>query len=238
MPSAPKWVFDIFDRVLSSKSSSMVVTKVEFLSDTVKKIQFKGNFKKLNFGVGSFIDFRVSDTEARRYTVSYVDATRGILELIAHLHGEAPGSRFMSKLGIDDKVDVNPPRAYKYYDPSAEKYVIFGDETSLGLACSFLPVLIENRHQFQFYLELEEKNKNVAELLQLQNCRVFEKNGAFSDEKWIEELPVVQSSEWQQSNFVLTGNALSVRAFRKVLKARNKGKIVSHGYWLKGKKGL
>lgn len=238
MPSAPKWVFDVFDRLLSAKSSSMVVTEVEYLSNTVKRIQFKGNFQDLNFGVGSFIDFRVSDTEARRYTVSYVDATRSLLELIAHLHGEAPGSCFMGKLSMGDKVDINPPRAYKYYDPSVEKYVIFGDETSLGLACSFLPVLRENRHQFQFYLELDEENQNIATLLQLKNCVIFKKNGSFSNEKWLDELPIIQSPEWRQSTFILTGNAKSVRTFRKVLKARNQGKIVSHGYWLEGKKGL
>ncbi|WP_134087960.1 FAD-binding oxidoreductase [Olivibacter sp. XZL3] len=238
MPSAPKWVFDVFDRLLSSKSSSMVVSKVEYLSNTVKRIQFKGNIKKLNFGVGSFIDFRVSDTEARRYTVSYVNAAGGILELIAHLHGEAPGSSFMGNLSVGDKVNINPPRPYKYYDPSAERYIIFGDETSLGLACSFLPVLLKNRHPFHFYLELAEENKNIASLLQLENCTVFTKNGSFGNEKWLNDLPIVQSPEWQQSNFILTGNAKSVRAFRKVLKARNQGKIISHGYWLEGKKGL
>lgn len=238
MPSAPKWVFDVFDRVLSSKSSTMEVTKVEYLSDTVKRIQFTGNFRKFNFGVGSFIDFRVSDTEARRYTVSYVDDMRERLELIAHIHGEAPGSCFMRKLDIGDTVNINPPREYKYYEPTAAKYVIFGDETSLGLACSFLPVLIQNRHQFQFYLELEKENHDIVSLLPLSNCTVFDKNDAFSDEKWVDALPVVQSTEWQQSNFVLTGNAKSVRTFRKVLKARNAGKIVSHGYWLEGKKGL
>lgn len=238
MPSAPKWLFDVVDRLLSSKSSSMVVTKVEFLSDNLKRIRFKGNFKKLNFGVGSFIDFRVSDTEARRYTVSYVDASDKILDIIAHLHGDAPGSRYMGNLRVGDKININPPRAYRYYDPSAERYVIFGDETSLGLACSFLPVLLKNGHPFQFYLELAEENKHIASLLHLKNCSVFNKNGSFSNEKWLNELPVVQSPEWQQSQFILTGNAKSVRSFRKVLKVRNQGKIVSHGYWLEGKKGL
>lgn len=238
MPSAPKWVLDVFDRVLSSKSSMMEVKKVDYLSSTLKRIQFKGNFSQLNFGVGSFIDFRVSDTEARRYTVSCIDLTRGLLELIVHLHGEAPGSCFMEKLHIGDMVSINPPRPYKYYDQSAKKYVIFGDETSLGLASSFLPVLLQHGHQFQFYLELEDQNKGIASLLQLKNCTVFEKNGSFSDEKWVNTLPVVQSPEWQHANFVLTGNAKSVRTFRKVLKAKNIGKIVSHGYWLEGKKGL
>lgn len=238
MPSAPKWVFDVFDHLLSAKSSSIEVSRIEYLSNTIKRIQFKGNLKKLNFGIGSFIDFRVSDTDSRRYTISSVDTAGGTLELIAHLHGEAPGSCFMDQLRISDKVNINPPRPYKYYDQTVETYVIFGDETSLGLACSFLPSLERNNHRFQFYLELAEENKDMASLLQLKNCTVFEKNGSFRNEKWIEELPVVQLPEWQQANFVLTGNVRSVQTFRRVLKTRSKGKIVSHGYWLEGKKGL
>lgn len=238
MPSAPKWVFDVFDRLLSTKSSLMIITEVEYLSATVKRIQFSGNFTDVHVGVGSFIDFRVSDTEARRYTISDMDTTNGLLELIVHLHGNAPGSCFMDRLNTGDDVHINPPRAYNYYDPSVKKYVIFGDETSLALACSFLPVLTQHQHAFQFYLELDEENQHIPTRLQLKNCSVFSKNGSFSDEKWVNALPIVQSAEWQQANFVLTGNAQSVRTFRKVLKDKCKGKIVSHGYWLEGKKGL
>ncbi|GAA4778747.1 hypothetical protein GCM10023231_01630 [Olivibacter ginsenosidimutans] len=216
----------------------MITTKVDYLSETIKRIQFSGNFKDVHVGMGSFIDFRVSDTDARRYTISYVDTTNGLLELIVHLHGNAPGSCFMDSLGVGDDVHINPPRAYNYYDSSVEKYVIFGDETSLALVCSFLPVLTQHQHSFQFYLELDEENHHIPNLLQLKNYAVFSKNGSFSNENWISALPLVQSPEWQQANFILTGNAQSVRTFRKVLKGKSKGKIVSHGYWLQGKKGL
>jgi len=238
MPSAPKWLFNTVDLLLS-KLPSVEVAGTELLSPSVKQIRFKGDFNNLNFPVGSYIDFRVSDTQARRYTASYVDAENGFLEFIVHLHGEAPGSHFMDSLKAGDKINMNKPRGErKYYDMSAEKFVIFGDETSLGLACSFLPVLKRNQHQFQFYLELDEENKDVPQLLGLENCAIFPKNGLFRNEEWISDLPVIQVAGWHEANFVLTGNAKSGQTFRKVLKSKTNGKINLHGYWLEGKKGL
>ncbi|MBL1281238.1 MAG: oxidoreductase [Fluviicola sp.] len=237
MPNAPKWALDIAERLMP-KLPLMVVSDTEFLSPSVKRIRFKGDFNKLNFQVGSYMDFRVSDTEIRKYTVSYVDTKKGVLEFIAHLHGEASGSQFISHLQVGDKIKINQPRAYKYYIESIKNQVIFGDETSLGLACSFLPLLKQNSHQFQFYFELDEANKNLPKLLNLENYTVFPKNESFRNEKWISNLPVFQESEWQEANFVLTGNVKSTQAFRRVLKNKTKSRVFLHGYWLEGKKGL
>lgn len=238
MPSAPKWVFDSVDFLLS-KLPSVEVTETMFLSPSVKKIRFNGDFKKLNFPIGSFIDFRVNDTEARRYTASYVDPDKGVLEFIVYLHGEGCGSEFMGNLKIGDKINMNKPRGErKYYDKTAEKWVVFGDETSLGIARSFLPVLKKNNHKFQFIFELDNENKNVPGLLGLENCIIFPKNGSFRNEKWINDLSVFQTSDWRGGSFILTGNVKSVQTFRRVLKGKTTGKIFSQCYWLEGKKGL
>lgn len=101
-----------------------------------------------------------------------------------------------------------------------------------------MPYLIKNKHQFQFYFELDGENKNIPELLGLENFTVFPKNALFRNEKWINELPIFQISDWQTASFILTGNAKSVQTFRAVLKKRVIGKITTQGYWLEGKKGL
>ncbi len=237
MPTAPKWMFDVAERLMP-KLPLMEVTHTELLSQAVKKICFKGDLKKLNFQPGSYIDFRVGDTEARRYTASYADTETGALELIVHLHGKAQGSLFMDNLKMGDAINMNTPRTHKYYDKSAKELVVFGDETSLGLARSFLPVLKKNKQPFRFYFELDEANKNIPELLYLENFTVFPKNGLFRNEEWISNLPVIQTPEWQEANFVLTGNVRSAQTFKKVLKNKGHGKIYLHGYWLEGKKGL
>lgn len=238
MPNAPKWIFDAVDRLIS-KLPSVEVAHVELLSRSLKRIRFTGDFRKLNFPVGSYIDFRVSDTAARRYTVSDVDTETGYLELIAHLHGEGPGRHFMDRLKVGDSIGINKPRGERrYYDKSAEKVVVFGDETSLGLACSFLPVLKKNKLKYRFIFELDKENEKVPEWLGLDNSLVFPKNASFRNTDWVSRLPVIRSTEWQGANFVLTGNVKSAQAFRKAIKANTNGSVYLHGYWLEGKEGL
>lgn len=238
MPSIPKWINDAFESLLSSKFPSVEVTNTEYFSPSVKKISLKGDFRKLDFQIGYYIEFRVNDTEYRRYMVSHGDSEKGFMEIIAHLHGEAPAVKYLHELTKGDKAIVIPPRGNKWYNESVEKQLIFGDETSLSLACSFLPVLKQNKHQFQFYFELDEKNKEVPELLGLENYTVFPKNGSFRNEKWVTDLPIFKTADWQNANYILTGNVKSVQTFRKVLKNTATGKIVSKGFWLEGKNGL
>ncbi len=237
MPSAPKWLFDVAER-LFPRTSQMVVTQTELLSASVRKISFKGDFSRLSFKTGAYMDFRVSGTEARRYTPAFVNDDKSSLSFIAHLHGKAPGSEFMARLKVGEKVAVNPLRSYNYYKEEAKKYVIFGDETSLGLACSFFSVLKQNKHPFLFYLELAEENRHVPEQLGLENCVVLPRNGSFRNEAWVSQLPVLLDPDWQDAHFVLTGNVKSARTFRKVIKEQTRGSVYLHGYWLEGRKGL
>lgn len=238
MPSAPKWLFDAVD-LLMPKLPLVSINAVELLSPSLKKIQFKGDFKNLHFPVGAFVDFRVSETDARRYTVSLADPENGIIEMIVHLHGDGSGRHYMDSLKVGDLIDMNKPRGERsYYDPKAEKYVIFGDETSLGLACSFLPVLKQNNHQFLFYLEMDQENQHVPQQLGLENCVLFDKNRSFKNEDVIDDLPIFQTGNWDQATFVLTGNVSSAQRFKKVIKKKTKAKTYLHGYWLEGKRGL
>lgn len=238
MPSAPKWVFDTIDFLLSKLPPSEVV-ETKYLSPSVKRVRLNGDFKKLHFPVGSFFDFRVTDTDARRYTVSYVDVEKSNLELIAHIHGKGSGSGYMDNLKVGDKVSLNKPHTeQKYYDQSAERFVIFGDETSLALACSFLPILRNKKHPFQFIFELDDENKDIPESLGIENSMVFPKSGLFRNQEWLSGLPLLEIADWQEAYFVLTGNVKSVQTFRKVIKSNTKGKVNHHGYWLEGKNGL
>lgn len=238
MPSAPKWLFDTVDFFMA-KLPLLVVDETAYLSPSVKRIGLKGDFKTLHFPVGAFFDFRVTDTDARRYTVSHVNVEKNHLEFIAHIHRKGCGSDYMEQLKVGDNIRLNKPRGeQKYYDKSAEKLVIFGDETSLALACSFLPVVKENKHLFQFIFELDEENKHIPELLGLENSMVFPKNNLFRDPHWINDLTIFKTQNWQDAHYVLTGNVTSVQTFKKVIKRNANAKVKLHGYWLEGKKGL
>jgi NADPH-dependent ferric siderophore reductase len=235
LSTIPKWVGDLFE---GSLRPNLEVLTTSYISPQVKKISFQGDVSKMKFQIGYANVVRVSETEYRNYTVAHYDAKAGVVDIIFHIHGNGVGSDYIDALKRGDEMYLSSPRGRNEYDPRVNKQVIFGDETSLGLACSFFTALKNNQHQFQFYFELADENKNVPQLLGLENFTVFPKDGSFIKEAWISDLPVFMTDDWEDANFVLTGNVNSVRTFRKVLKNKRSGKVLAKGYWLEGKKGL
>jgi len=233
--SMPKWLIGLFGDKLSP---NVTVVQITSLSPQVKKICFKGDISDWNFSIGYASVIRVSEIEFRNYTVAYHDKENGVFDIIFHIHGNGIGSKFIDSLNVGDDLFISPPRGKKLYEPKRKQQFFFGDETSLGLACALMPLLKENRHQFQFYFELDEVNKNVPGLFELENYTVFPKDKSFSDEKWISSLPLFQTEVWHAANLALVGNVKSIQTFRKVLKNKPLGTISSQGYWLEGKKGL
>lgn len=233
--SMPKWIGNLLE---SAAGPRLTILETIYMTPNIKKICFQGNISKMAFILGGASVIRVSDTDYRNYTISHYDIGKGILEIIVHIHGNGVGSRYIDALKIGDELYVSNPRGHKAYDSKVQRHVLFGDETSLGLASSFLSVLKANDHQFQFYFELDQGNENAPQLIGLENYTVFPKNGAFWNAEWLNNLPVFQTADWQDTGFVLTGNVKSVQTFRKVLRGRSAGKIFAQGYWLEGKKGL
>ncbi|TCK85087.1 siderophore-interacting protein [Albibacterium bauzanense] len=239
MPRVAKWLGDAMEALIPSKMPLMEVVETNYISPKIKRIRFQGNLSGMSFQPGYAVLIRVNETEFRNYTVVFNDVENGILEIIFYIHGQAPGSLFIDNLNVGDEIRISAPRGKKQYEPTIKQHLIFGDETSLGLACSFLPYLKKNQHQFQFYFELDESNFNVPQLLGLENYSVFSKNDIFINRQLINDLPIFNSPDWNTSHFVLTGNATSVQNFRHVLKSNSvKGRIFTKGYWLKGKAGL
>lgn len=233
--SIPKWVSNLFG---STMRPNVKVAEIHCISPHIKKIRFQGDISKWNFQIGYASVVRVSETEFRNYTVAFHDTKNRFFDIVFHIHGNGVGSKFVNSLKAGDEIFISPPRGMKIYHPSAKHQFFFGDETSLGLACSSLSLLKKNEHQFQFYFELDDENKEVPGLLGLENCTVFRKNDTFKNESQVNDIPVFQITEWKASNYILTGNVRSVQTLRKVLKGRTAGKINSQGYWLEGKKGL
>lgn len=233
--SVPKWVGDLFENTLRPNAK---VLETSYISPRIKKIRFQMALSKMNFQIGYANVLRVTDTQYRNYTAAYHDKEAGIMDIIFHIHNHGVGSDYFESLKAGDEIYIGPSRGKKLYNPGIKKQFFFGDETSLGVACAFLPLLKENNHQFQLYFELDEENEQVPDLLGLENVTVFPKNGSFKNEKWISNLPLFNTDEWTNANFALVGNVKSVQAFRKVLKNKTQGNIYSQGYWLEGKKGL
>lgn len=240
MPTVPKWINDVLEKMAPSMLRMVKVVNTTYINTNLKKIRVKGDFSTLNFDSGFTISFRVNANDLRHYTVSYGNTEEGIMESIVYLHGDAVGSNFIDELKPgEEEIKMAVLGSDKQYNPEIKKQLIFGDETSLSLMASFLPALKQNQHEFQFYIELDEENKGIPEILGLKNYIIFSKQDVFRNREKIRKLPLFKDNEWTDANIVLTGNVTSLQNFRKILKEKNhKGKIYVKGYWLEGKKGL
>lgn len=238
MPKAPKWINDTVESLLSARMPLMKVVETVYVNPYIKKISLKGDVKGMHFPIGYAVAVRVSDTEYRNYTAVY-NEPKGIVEMIIHLHGAAPGNLYMDNLAIGDEFRLIPPRGKKMYNKEVKQQYFFGDESSLTLACSFQNELKKNKHQFHFYFELDPANKNIPALVGLDNYTVVPKRETFSYVNRVGDLPLFQTAGWQESNFIITGNAKSVQTIRKALKQHPvSGSIMVQAYWAEGKTGL
>ena len=239
MPKAPKWLNDTVETLLGSKMPLVRVTETEYLSQFIKRIRLQGDLKGWNVQPGYATAVRISDTEYRNYTPSFEDVEKGIVELIIHLHSDAPGSRFMNNLAVGDGLKLLMPRGKKVYNEDVKPYFFFGDETTLALATALNEKLKKNSQLLQFYFELDAENKNIPGILGLDNYSVFSKNKTFSDVALVKELPLAETPCWKGATYMLAGNATSVQTIRRALKQQAvTGSIIAQAYWAEGKTGL
>ncbi|RAJ08665.1 flavin-dependent oxidoreductase [Chitinophaga skermanii] len=239
MPKIAKWLGDTIETLMSSKFPLMQVLETTFITPTIKKIRLQGATGDMNFQPGYAVIIRVSSTEYRNYTASFSESKDGIIDIIAHIHGDYPGSNFMAQLQVNDEIRISMPRGKTVYNPHVSKQFLFGDETSLGLAASLQPLFKKHHHQYQFYFELDPGNMAAPRLAGLDHYTVFSKSQLFHDEQWVATLPIFQETNWEDYNFIMAGNAKSIQTLRKVLRQNKaRGSFLAQAYWAAGKVGL
>ncbi len=216
------------------------VSTITAISPSVKIIELQGDFKKLNFSSGSYLSLTLNYIQTRKYTVSRLDKDKGTLDLIVYLHrNSGTGQHFMNKIKLGDTLSMNSLHANSnYLKLTADTFVFFGDETSLGLAYSLYKKWVEKRCEFLFLFELDEENKSVPAALGFEQVLVFSKKKTFRNERLISQLDPIISPQWKDAVFLLTGNAKSIQIFRKVIKDKTTSKVYTRGYWVEGIEGL
>jgi NADPH-dependent ferric siderophore reductase len=239
MPKVVKWFGDVLEVLMGPKLPLMKVLEASYINLYIKKIRLQGNISGMDFQPGYAVAIRVSDTEYRNYTVAFNDVEKGIVEIIVHLHNDAPGTRFMNDLSIGREIRMSMPRGKKMYNTLQTTHILFGDETSLGLAYAFQHILFIAQPSFHFYFELDEVNEKIPHLLGLKNYTIVPKNEIFQNESLLEKMEIFQLENWQKSTFILTGNARSMQMIRSnIQKKKIEGKILAQAYWADGKIGL
>ncbi|MFJ9534050.1 siderophore-interacting protein [Herbaspirillum sp. NPDC101396] len=175
---------------------------------------------------------------ARTFTPVEWHAATGRTRLLGYAHGAGPGSDWLREARKNDECDVFGPRSSLDTRALTGPVVIFGDETSIGLACA-----LQHRHQetaVQSFLETDDMDsvRAVAAHLGIGGLHLSQRvAGDAHLQAIVEQLAALASTG---STFLLTGKAQSIQRLHRGLKSTGVpgARILTKAYWAPGKTGL
>lgn len=181
---------------------------------------------KLQISMGSVLSMRT-------YTPFDVDAPTGRLRILGYAHGSGPGSDWLERLRPQDRCAVFGPRRSLDLLRLGGPLAVFGDETSIGLACA-----LQSRpgHGYtQLVLECDDPVAVQTVLKRLALRAELVQRG--HDEALAQAAERLQADGF---SFILTGRAASIQALRRAMRpwAVPAQRVLSKAYWAPGKTGM
>lgn len=215
------------------------VVDVETVADgfrliTLESSEFKGvpwtPGQKMQIAMGSaFV--------ARTFTPIEWDEIAGRTRILGYTHGNGPGSSWVDTVEPGAECDIFGPRSSLDAGRIDGPAVVFGDETSIGIACA---IGRRARGNTQCLLEADsaDNTRPVLAHLGLDRSELFERTASDAHLHVIESrLPALVATG---ATFVLTGKASSIQHLHRILKSLGvpRGRIMNKAYWAPGKTGL
>jgi NADPH-dependent ferric siderophore reductase len=202
---------------------------------TLESPQFKG----VAWTAGQKIQIMLgSGFTSRTYTPVEWDEAAGTTRILVYAHGAGPGSDWARTVKPGDECDIFGPRASLDLSRLSGPVLLFGDETSLGLARAMRLQLHAGAVEFAFEVNSAEDCQVVLGDLDLAGSRPIARRDDDSHLAEIEShLPALAQSN---AAFVLTGKSTSVQRLRHALKRLDvpTSRLMTKAYWAPGKTGL
>ena len=217
------------------------VAAVETLSPHFRLAELEGEaLRDVAWTAGQKVQVSIgAGLSARTYTPISWDAGRGRTRLLTFAHGEGPGSRWALGLREGDMCHFFGPRRSLDLSSLESPVVLFGDETSFGLAAAFreCPQAHGAIHVLFEVSDLAE-SRPVLEAIGLGQATLL---GRIADDA---HLAAVETEMLRfaasAAQFVLTGKASSIQRVSRALKAAGvaSSRVKTKAYWAPGKIGL
>lgn len=236
------WTDSMEENILDRIMPPVTVISVEHACKDLKRIVMEGDFSKIKHNSGNIIEFRITDRDYRRYTVSYLDRENGICEILVYLHDRGVGSRWMDEIRVGDTARILWSESKIRYQCAHTKHFVFGDESAAGLMQSIAHEAQRHGHEYYCIAELEDDHFYWMDTLSIQ-ATLVEKEYNPAAQYAVAGIAAMDACFWQQWNdaaFYITGRAKSVSAVRKALMQKGIAlkNIYTESYWAEGKRGL
>jgi NADPH-dependent ferric siderophore reductase len=227
-------------RLLKWLTREARVSRLEALGAHFRLIELEGEALKDHVWVpGQKAQIQLGGFVSRTYTPMMWDNAKGATRLLAYLHGDAPASRWVQGLEPDAGVAIFGPRGSLAFEKAEPTLVLFGDETSFGLAVALAATGTGKAH-FVFEVTSVPESTQVLAALGVNNPVLVERKSGDLHMNGIEIklMPLVEAQA--KKNVVLTGKSHSVQRLSQMLKKRglSSSEIRAKAYWAPGKTGL
>lgn len=208
------------------------VLRVEAVTDQLRRIRFSWSGARAErFSPGDKIKVYVEGKKRRSYTPSRVNTKKGWAEIIVHLHGEGPGSKWASKVRPGDSFELDGPGSSfkpRWTKKGRGRVFFFGDATTLGLAAALVDGAPKG-YVIGGALELSAVNAGAVSALglPLEVCKRSAKGGKLIAYAKSLELDPREDTIW------LSGESTSVKALRSLFLKRGfeKKQLRVKSYW-------
>lgn len=196
--------------------------------------------RKPEWTPGDKVQIQLGGWVQRTYTPIDWDAESGRLRILAYLHGEAPGTEWARTLRKDDECVVFGPRKSIDLTRLRTGAILFGDETSFGLAAALLGAVQPTSTRLLFEVSSLTQAQPALAQLGLENAALVMRGVDDAHLVALEEAMLTQLQALPTANLVLSGKASSIQRMSKLLKRSEiaASRVQVKAYWATGKTGL
>jgi NADPH-dependent ferric siderophore reductase len=216
------------------------VAAIETLSPHFRLVHLEGEaLRNVAWTAGQKVQVSMgSGLSARTYTPMSWDTDSGRTRIFTFAHGEGPGSRWANGRREDDTCQFFGPRRSLDLSSIEAPVVLFGDETSFGLAAALRDCPQADGIIHVFEASDVGESRPVLETIGLSEAALIERTAGDAHLATAEaELSRLAASG---AHFVLTGKASSIQRVGRALKAAGvvSSRMKTKAYWAPGKAGL
>lgn len=228
--------------VLKLFTRNAKIVGIEDIGRRFRLITLGGDaLRDVHWTPGDKVQVQLGGWVQRTYTPMEWDAERGRTRIVAYMHGDAPGANWARALRKgEDCIVFGPRKSIDLTRLALCDAVMFGDETSFGLARARLNIArLEETHLFFEVASVPESTAVLAKL-DLTGSIVHERAGNDAQQLLLEEKMQAVLQAKPDARVVLSGKASSVQHMRQLLKRLGIGsnRFQTKAYWASGKTGL
>lgn len=212
----------------------------EQLSDRFRLITLEGpSLEGVTWTPGQKVQIAMGSAfVSRTYTPIEWNASAGRVCILGYVHGDGPGSIWVSDVQTGDECDIFGPRASLDMGHLPGPLAVFGDETSIGLG--YAATEQDRARSVVCHFEVDDvaSARDVAVQLGLPDAVLFARSDGDAHIVAMEAaLPALIAAG---ASFVLTGKAGTIQRLRHSLKQQGvpATRLATKAYWAPGKTGL